>query len=292
MGRKRYKIKNNPFSISVIITTYNRQHSIDRAIDSVLAQTNPPDEIILVDDGSNDQTAHLIKEKYPNIQYVWQENKGVSSARNTGLLHSRYDWIGFLDSDDEWLTTKLEAQIKALADQPSYKICHTNEIWIRNGKRVNPKKKHEKSGGFIFEKCLPLCIISPSSVLIHRTVFETYGAFDESLLACEDYDLWLRLCAFLPVLYLRKPQIIKYGGHRDQLSQKYWGMDRFRISALEKIINMNNLPVKNRIAAIKMLLKKIDIYIFGAKKRKKNYEIDTYQELRSTYRMKLNTLDS
>jgi glycosyltransferase involved in cell wall biosynthesis len=245
-------------------------------VESVLLQKRSADEIILVDDGSTDHTDRLINKQYPGINYIWQENRGISYARNVGISRSTGNWIAFLDSDDEWLPSKLKDQLNALQDQPDYKICHTNEIWIRNGKRVNPMKKHDKSGGFIFKNCLPLCIISPSSVMIHRSVFDEYGLFDESLTVCEDYDLWLRICAFLPILYLKKPQIRKYGGHEDQLSRKYWGMDRFRISALEKIIENSKLSPQDRDAAIRVLLEKIDIYILGASKRGKDDEVELY----------------
>lgn len=270
-------------SITVIITSHNRGKIIERAVDSVLGQTRPADEIILVDDGSSDNTDQLIKKKYPDIKYIWQENRGIGHARNTGISHARGIWIAFLDSDDEWLPSKLRDQLKALQHQPDYKICHTNEIWIRNGKRVNPMKKHEKSGGLIFKNCLPLCIISPSSVIIHRSVFEEHGLFDESLPVCEDYDLWLRFCAFLPILYLEKPQIIKYGGHSDQLSHKYWGMDRFRIIALEKIIKNPKLSPEDKYAAIHILIEKIKIYIQGAAKRDKGDEVELYEAKKTKY---------
>jgi glycosyltransferase involved in cell wall biosynthesis len=275
----------NKNSVSVIITTYNRRHTIERAIDSVLNQTHPADEIILIDDGSTDGTDQLIKRKYPNIIYIRQENQGVSHARNLGISQSKSQWIAILDSDDEWLPSKLNTQLRLLQENPEHKICHTHEIWIRNGRRVNPMKKHKKSGGYIFNKCLPLCIISPSSVMIERSVFDTYGLFDEALPVCEDYDLWLRLCAFLPVLYVDKPQIIKYGGYKDQLSQKYWGMDRFRISALEKIIQNPQLSTENRQSAIQTIVDKIDIYILGARKRGKEEEIAIYEEKKKRYLM-------
>lgn len=273
----------NKDSITVIITSYNRGEIIGRAVDSVLGQTRSADEIILVDDGSSDNTDQLIKEKYPDIKYIWQENRGIGHARNTGISQARGIWIAFLDSDDEWLPSKLKDQLKALQHQPDYKICHTNEIWIRNGKRVNPMKKHEKSGGLIFKNCLPLCIISPSSVIIHRSVFEEHGLFDESLPVCEDYDLWLRFCAFLPILYLKKPQIIKYGGHSDQLSNKYWGMDRFRIIALEKIIKNPKLSPEDKDAATHILIEKIEIYIQGAAKRRKVDEVELYEAKKTKY---------
>jgi glycosyltransferase involved in cell wall biosynthesis len=275
-------------SVSVIVTSYNRKEWIGRALDSIITQARPPDEIILVDDGSSDDTDQFIKEKYPDIKYIWQKNRGISNARNTGISLATGNWISFLDSDDEWLSTKLENQLNALRSEPEYKICYTNEIWIRKGRRVNPMKKHEKSGGFIFKNCLPLCIISPSSVIIHRSVFDQYGLFDESLPVCEDYDLWLRLCAFLPVFYIEKQLIIKYGGHHDQLSGKYWGMDRFRISALEKIIENPALSSEYKNEAIQILYQKINIYISGAKKRGKKKDVEIYEGKKAKYEQMLN----
>ncbi len=243
---------------------------LKRTVESVLNQKYSPDEIILIDDGSDDGTEKLIAQEYPHIKYIWQENSGISSARNLGIKQSTGEWIAFLDSDDVWLPEKLETQVSELKKNLEYQICHTNEIWIRNGKRVNPKEKHQKFGGHIFKKCLPLCVISPSSVLIHRKIFDRYGLFDTSLPACEDYDLWLRICAFLPVLYIETPLIYKYGGHPDQLSQKHWGMDRFRIYALEKIVNNQDIDSDKRVAAKNMLIKKLEIFINGMQKRCKS----------------------
>ena len=263
------------FKISVILTTYNRSALVERAILSVLKQTRPADEIIIIDDGSTDETSELIPRKYPRISYFWQENKGISAARNAGIEKSAGDWIAFLDSDDTWLKRKLEYQQKALLHNPEYLICHTNEIWIRHGKRVNPMKKHQKSGGYIFEKCLPICVISPSSVMLHRAVFDRFGKFDTDLPVCEDYDLWLRMCAFLPVLYLEKALITKFGGHADQLSRSTWGFDRFRIQALEKIISNPQLNPAYKRAALDMINAKLKIYLQGAEKRGKSEEIES-----------------
>lgn len=163
--------------------------------------------------------------------------------------------------------TKLETQIALLQQQPEYKIIHSDEIWIRNGKRVNQMNKHAKAGGWIFQQCLPLCAISPSAAVIHKSLFDEVGSFDESLPACEDYDLWLRISAHYPVLYCQEALIVKYGGHDDQLSQQHWGMDRFRIRALAKCLEDEFLEHDNRTAARTMLNKKITVVLKGAKKR-------------------------
>lgn len=255
------------FSIAVIIPTYNRCNLIGRAVESVLRQSFPAEEICVVDDGSCDGTQDFIRSTFPEVKYVYQENAGVSSARNRGLVETSAEWVAFLDSDDVWLDKKLEVQRAAFEAAPNFRLIHSDEIWIRNGRRVNPMKKHRKFGGKIFERCLPLCLISPSAVIIERTLFDEVGVFDESLPACEDYDLWLRICCHYPVLYVDKPLLEKHGGHDDQLSKEHWGMDRFRVVALENLLNSSVLNEQQRTLAISAIKEKCLILISGALKR-------------------------
>ncbi|HDN69265.1 MAG TPA: glycosyltransferase [Gammaproteobacteria bacterium] len=267
-------------NISVIIPTWNRAERLVNALQSVFSQSLPPAEVIVVDDGSTDNTREIVHRQFPDARYLFQQNKGVSGARNTGIKAASGDWIALLDSDDHWQPDKLEQHCEQLRTWPDYKICHSDEIWIRNGRRVNAMKKHAKQGGHIFRQCLPLCVISPSAVLIHRDLFNEVGLFDERLPACEDYDLWLRICALHPVLYIDKPLITKTGGHADQLSQRHWGMDRFRIHALENILASNTLDTANHAAALSTLLEKLTIVINGAIKHGNH-------ELANDYRQKL-----
>lgn len=269
--------------ISVIVPVYNRAGLISRALTSVFAQSQPAQEVIVVDDGSNDGTGERIRERFPQVRYFCQSNRGVSSARNRGIAEARCDWLAFLDSDDVWLPYKLKSQQRALAARPEYRICHSNETWIRRGQFVNPMKKHAKSGGHIFLRCLPRCVISPSSAILHRSVIAAVGMFDESLPACEDYDLWLRVCAVYPVLYLEQPLIKKYGGHADQLSRRYPAMDQFRIRALENILRADTLSDSERRATLRVLLEKIRIYLVGAQKRQRWQEVDEYEKKRAYY---------
>lgn len=270
-------------SITAIITTHNRESLLPRALDSIYAQTHPANEVIVVDDGSADGTAQLVRSQYPTAQYHYIKGKGISAARNRAIQQARGEWLAFLDDDDEWHPDKLALQFDAVNNNPKYRLCHTNEIWIRHGKRVNAMHKHQKQGGWIYPQCLPRCVISPSSVIIHRSIFETTGLFDESLPACEDYDLWLRICSQQPVMFLDTALITKYGGHEDQLSKKHWGMDRFRIAALEKILLTNTLSDEYRQLTLQMLMKKITIYINGAKKRGKQDEVTDYRQRLQTY---------
>ena len=268
--------------IGIVIPTYNRAALIERALASVAAQTLPPAEIIVVDDGSTDATAQVIQTKFPEVKYCYQPHTGVSAARNRGIRAARSPWIALLDSDDGWAPGKLARQTEALAQNPTYRVVHTDEIWIRNGRRLQQKNKHRKAGGWVFDQCLPLCAISPSSVMIHASVFSTVGYFDEDLPACEDYDLWLRICAREPVLYIDEPLVTKHGGHPDQLSRQIWGLDRFRIHSLRKLLDSGVLNERQRAAAVGMILKKLDIYISGAQKRRRWGEVHRYEEIRAT----------
>jgi glycosyltransferase involved in cell wall biosynthesis len=265
--------------ISVVIPVYNRKQLITRALDSVFAQTSQPDEVIVVDDGSTDNSAHIISSRYPGIKLIPQQNKGVSAARNTGVRHAAHDWIALLDSDDEWLSNKLQVIRELHHRHPQERFFHSNEIWIRNGVRVNPMKKHQKQGGMIFQQCLPLCVISPSAVVMQKSLFDQTGPFDEALPACEDYDLWLRLCHRFPVFYIEQPLIKKYGGHSDQLSRKYWGMDRFRIRALQNVLQLPTLDEHNRNLTRNMLQRKLEILLKGARKHKNLELLNEFEPL-------------
>ncbi len=255
--------------ISVIIPVYNRPTMVERAVKSVLNQTLKPHEIIVVDDGSTDETPRVLAAFGDQITVLRQEHRGVSAARNAGIRHATGEWIALLDSDDEWLPNKLTMAVEFLKENPRFKIFQTEEIWIRNGKRVNPKKKHQKYQGWIFKQSLPLCIISPSAVIIKKEILEETGLFDETFPVCEDYDLWLRVTRRFEVGLDSRPGIVKYGGHEDQLSRAYWGMDYYRVLAMEKHVNDPRLPEELRKAVVNELLNKLQILINGYRKRGK-----------------------
>jgi glycosyltransferase involved in cell wall biosynthesis len=262
--------------VSVIIPTYNRVQTLIRAIDSVLNQERPVDEIIVVDDGSTDDTAIQISRNYPKVKLIRQPNLGVSAARNAGIKQACFEWIALLDSDDTWMPEKISAIRQAQQTQPEILLFHSDEIWIRNGVRVNPMNKHRKSGGWIFEHCLPLCVISPSAAVIHQSLFQSASYFDEALPACEDYDLWLKICHQFPVAFLDRALISKYGGHDDQLSGQFWGMDRFRIRSLRCLLEQQHLTRQQYFAAESMLIQKLNILLNGAKKHNNQEVIDEF----------------
>ena len=261
-------INENKYKISVIIPTLNRINTLQRALDSVINQTYKPAEIIVVDNGSSDGTLKFLREQYPKITILTENKIGVSSARNKGIKKSINQWIALLDSDDAWHPRKLEIQTSMLDSAlKEYNLIHTDEVWFRNNKQINQMKKHKKQGGYIFERCLSLCCISPSSVLFKKNILDKVGLFDESLPVCEDYDMWLKICSSEEVLFAQDKLTYKYGGHKDQLSKSYWGMDRFRIKSIENIIKNFDLTYNQKKQAKKELIKKLKIIINGAFKR-------------------------
>jgi glycosyltransferase involved in cell wall biosynthesis len=277
------KTGKNPL-ISVIIPTYNRGWIIKEAIDSVLAQEYINYELIVVDDGSIDDTHDILNSYQKNFLVLRQNNKGVSAARNRGFAAASGRFIAFLDSDDIWLPQKLSQQVDFFQSNPDALICQTEEIWIRNNVRVNPKKRHKKPSGMIFEPSLSLCLVSPSAVMIKKNLFEEVGLFDETLPACEDYDLWLRVSCRHPVHLIDTPLIIKRGGHDDQLSASP-GLDKFRIKAIKKVIESGLLSAAQYQTAVETLKEKCDIYASGCRKRGRMDEAAYYEALAKRYNL-------
>jgi len=269
--------------VSVIVPTYNRASWLEETLRSVTRQTFKNFELIVIDDGSTDSTSQVMQ-SFPDAQYfIMGKNSGVSKARNLGLDYAKGEFICFLDSDDLWDERKLEIQLYWMENNIDSQVCYTNEIWIRNGVRVNPMNKHRKYTGDIFRHCLALCIVSPSSVMLRKELFDKVGNFDESLPACEDYDLWLRIAVKYTFHFIEEPLIIKRGGHAGQLSRKYWGMDRFRVSALKKLLDQSSLDKEKLQLTREALVEKCSILIKGFAKRGQKKDEFFYRELINQY---------
>jgi glycosyltransferase involved in cell wall biosynthesis len=262
--------------ITVVIPSFNRYQFLKRAVKSVLAQTYPPKEIIVVDDGSSDETAQIQKD-FPQIIYIYQQNKGVSSARNLGIENASYVWIAFLDSDDTFHPKKLQEQYIFHKNNPSIFMSYTDEVWVRGDQEIKIPKKFQKIGKDPFVENISYCNIAPSSVLIHKQIFQKIGYFDTNLEVCEDYDLWLRIALEFEIGLIQKKLITKYAGHSDQLSFKHWGMDRFRVVTLEKLLQTTKQHQK--IEIIKQeAQKKYKLLLEGACKYDKIHSISYYKE--------------
>jgi glycosyltransferase involved in cell wall biosynthesis len=242
-------------------------------------------ELIVVDDGSDDHTSEILAAYGKQITVLRQPNRGVSAARNLGIAEAAGRLIAFLDSDDLWLPQKLSTQVKFFRDHPKAVINQTEERWIRNGVRVNPRKRHLKFSGMIFERSLALCLVSPSAVMIKKTLLDTVGTFDEQLPACEDYDLWLRVSSRYPVYLINAPLIIKRGGHEDQLSRAP-GLDKYRIQSLVKLLEANCLTEQQKQAVIATLKEKCAVYAGGCRKRGREEEAKYFLQLADQYQHK------
>ncbi|MBF0275994.1 MAG: glycosyltransferase family 2 protein [Nitrospinae bacterium] len=270
--------------ISVIIPVYNRLNFLIEAIKSVLQQTCPPREIIVIDDGSQFDLYHWMENWFPQqlrsglIQYLWQKNQGVSAARNKGIKHAQCEWIALLDSDDLWKKQKLELQIQKTINGGD-KIIHTDEKWLMKGNHLNQKKIHYKPEGNIFLDCLDFCRVSPSSLLIHKSIFDDIGYFNESLKVCEDYDMWLRISLKYQFGLIKQPLVIKQGGHKGQLSKSEWGLDRFRVQSLLNLLKNEKLPSDTKEIVLDKINQKSNYLIQGALKRNNSEVVHFYQKL-------------
>jgi glycosyltransferase involved in cell wall biosynthesis len=255
---------------------------VGEAVDSVLRQTRCSFEVVVVDDGSTDETVTALSGLDRRLRVVAQPNRGVAAARNAGAKQAQGKHLAFLDSDDFWLPRKLELQTAFMQRNPGVAICQTEEIWVRRGVRVNPKLKHRKPSGDIFRRSLDLCVVSPSAVMMTKEFFDRVGGFDESFPVCEDYDLWLRVAVIESVPLIGIPLVVKRGGHADQLSHSMWGMDRFRIAAIRKLLR-RGLDQEKRQWAVEVLRRKIAIVAAGARKRGREGDAGAYEAMLSEF---------
>ncbi len=263
--------------VSVIIPTCNRWPMLGEAVDSVLAQTVADCEVIVVDDGSTDETPRRLRDHGARLRVLTQRRRGVAAARNLGAGRASGNYLAFLDSDDLWHPRKLQRQLDFMESRPEIEICQTEEIWIRNGVRVNPRRRHRKPSGDIFRASLELCLVSPSAVMMRRELFERTGGFDESLPVCEDYDLWLRIARDAEVPLIPEALVTRRGGHADQLSRSTWGFDRFRVLSLARLVEAG-LDAERTEWALEAMAKKVTILARGFRKRGNEAQAQEYEE--------------
>jgi len=265
--------------VSIIIPTYNRRAMLLEAIDSVLAQSNQSFELIVVDDGSTDGTAEHLTRLGKAVRVERIDHRGPAAARNRGVALARAPLIAFLDSDDLWAPTKLERQLAFMRANPDCAISQTNEIWIRNGRRVNPGLRHRKRAGDIFIDSLRTCLISMSATMMRTELFRSLTGIDESMLAAEDYDLWLRILIEHEAGLLDEPLVTRRAGHPDQTSATTPALDRFRILALTKLLADDRLSPARRTAVVEVLVEKCRIYAGGLTRRGRIDQARLYESI-------------
>jgi glycosyltransferase involved in cell wall biosynthesis len=262
--------------VSVIVPTRNRRAMVREAVESVLAQRAVEFELIVIDDGSTDQTRDELvaiasraacEGRNAAIRIGRGAGRGPAAARNLGLAMATAPMVAFLDSDDLWSPGKLEKQVAFMHAHPEYAISQTGETWIRNGRRVNPARRHLKRAGDIFIDSLRTCLISPSAAIVKTDLLARVGGFDEDMAAAEDYDLWLRVLAEHEAGLLDEPLVTRRAGHPGQLSATVPALDRFRILALAKMLARTGLSLARRSAVADVLEEKCRVYARGLRRR-------------------------
>jgi len=255
---------------------------VAEAIASVLAQTHRDIALVVVDDGSSDASAAVAERALAaapaGSRVLRQQPCGVAAARNAGAAAVDAEWIAFLDSDDLWLPDKLAAQIAWLAAHSRYRIAQTGERWVDRGRHRNPRLRHRKEEE-IFPRCLERCLVSPSAVMLRRDLYAVLGGFDASFPVCEDYELWLRVALREPVGLVPATLVVKRGGHADQLSRSTWGLDRWRVAALAKLLASEPLAPERRALVAAMLRAKCGVLAQGATRRGRHEEAARYARL-------------
>jgi glycosyltransferase involved in cell wall biosynthesis len=269
-------------AVAVVIPVRDRATMVVEAIASVAAQTARDFALVVVDDGSTDDSTAAAEAALDGLpagsRVLRRSAAGVAAARNAGAAAIDSAWIAFLDSDDLWMPTKLAVQMAWLAERPAYRIAQTGERWLDQGRHRNPRAWHRKEEQ-LFPRCLERCLVSPSAVVIRRDLYEALGGFDPAFPVCEDYELWVRIALREPVGLVDAPLVTKRGGRPDQLSRSTWGLDRYRVAALVKLLATTALSADERAAVLAILRAKCDVLAAGAARRGRDDEAGRYRVL-------------
>jgi len=272
---------NDTGRVTVVVPVRDRVEMLRRAVESVLEQTYQDFDLVVVDDASK-QDLSSVKDVVEGMGHQWlkrERNEGVAAARNIGTEMVDGEWVAFLDSDDVWAAEKLERQMAWHVEHPEIKISQCEEEWKRNGLPLRKKNSQQQPDGWIFEKCVEVCCISPSCVMMSRRLWQELGGFDTRYRVCEDYELWLRIALRNSVGLVRSefgPLVTRHGGHDDQLSFAVEAMDRFRVLALLELLNREDLLEEQRQLVEQGISKKSELLENGAKKRGKETDAKVY----------------
>jgi glycosyltransferase involved in cell wall biosynthesis len=235
--------------ISVVIPTYNYGHFVTEAVDSVLAQTAPPLEVIVVDDGSKDDTRQRLARYGDRIRYIYQENQGLSAARNTGIRAAQGEYIALLDSDDVWHPRKLEVQAHYLARHPEVGLLASADIMDRSGGWPAVEAADPAPQPIRFEDLVIKARFVPSGVVIRQDCFRAAGLFDTELRSTEDRDMWIRIARQFPVVKLRVP-LVWYRVHGGNMSYVATRMEENGLKVLRKAFRTGAPRLSVRLQAL------------------------------------------
>jgi glycosyltransferase involved in cell wall biosynthesis len=208
-------------AVSVVIATYNYAHYLPSALDSVLAQTVKDLEVIVVDDGSTDDTQDVMREygELSFLRYVRTENRGQPAAENTGVRQARAPWVAFLDADDQWLPAKIEKQLALARNDPDLGVVYSRRLWVDPAGCVLDRPQPVLHRGEVLETMFLRNFVCFSSSMVRRGVFDTVGLFDERRRNASDYDLWLRAAMRFRFDYVDEP-LVKYRVGHPSLAQR------------------------------------------------------------------------
>lgn len=224
--------------ISVVIPSYNSVATVDRCIKSVLAQTYPDVEVLVIDDGSSDDTGEFIAASDVSsdrrLRYIKQEHGGVSIARNRGIAEARGKYVAFLDADDSWLPNKLELFLPHLKDAES--LVYSDAYIVTAGKRTKLySEKVQPHEGHVLPQLFATNFVCASTVVVQRSLLLRTGLFACLLSSCEDYLLWLKLAKYTEFCYVAAPLTV-YAEHKRGISGIHWAGNYLRLVAIKMML--------------------------------------------------------
>ena len=232
--------------VSVVIPSYNAARYVGAAISSVLAQTAPDLEVVVVDDGSTDDTEAVVRRFGPAVRYHRQRHAGVAAARNRGLAESSGKYVGFLDADDTWLPHKLERQLGALQGQAAFRACYSSHVVVDPELRPLGVQRSPRVASILEDLLLRGNVIgSICTVLCERELFTATGGFDPALSQCADWDMWIRLSLLTDFCYIDEP-LVTYRQHGANMSRDIKLYERDSLLLLDKAFARPGLPAALR----------------------------------------------
>lgn len=232
--------------VSVIIPTYNSVAYVTAAVASVLAQTFADLEILVIDDGSTDETSEVMAGYGTRVRYLRQENSGVAIARNRGIAESQGEYVAFLDADDTWFPRKLELQLEALRAHIEAGVCYSAFLVVTSELKPIGVRRSERWASALEDLLLHGNVVgSICTVLAKRSLFQQAGGFDPLLSQCADWEMWVRLAARTEFVYLDEP-LVTYRQHDSNMSHNAPLLEKDSLRVLEKSFAMEELSPELR----------------------------------------------
>jgi glycosyltransferase involved in cell wall biosynthesis len=232
--------------VSVVIPSYNAARYLAAAVDSALNQSFRDVEVIVVDDGSTDDTAAVMSRFASPVQYLHQENRGVAEARNQGIKASRGRYVAFLDADDTWTPEKLYRQVAALAGALGQRACYSAYTVCSDALEPLAVQRSRRYGSTLEDLLLRGNVIGNiCTVLCDRALFAEVGGFDPDLSQCADWDMWIRLATLTEFVYLDEP-LVNYRQHGSNMSRWPNLLERDSLRVLEKGFSLAEVPAAVR----------------------------------------------